>query len=118
MIRGYIRVSTKRQEYGTSLDEQRQLLEAEGCQKFYEDVITGTKMQRPEFDRMCHEVQSGDMLVFTKMDRFARTETEAYEKIQSWMQQGIKVRILNIGAIEDTEVGRLILEVVPIKEIW
>lgn len=62
-------------------------------------------MQRPDFDRMCQGVQPGDMPVFQRMDRFARTETEAYNLIQAWMEQGIRVRILNIGKIENTEVG-------------
>ena len=111
MIRGYARVSTKRQERGTSLDEQRAALQAEGCQEIYQDVYSGASMARPEFDRLCSEVQPGDTIVVTKMDRFARTETEAYDQVLGWVQNGVKVRVLNMGTIEDTEIGRLILHI-------
>ena len=111
MIRGYIRVSTKRQEHGTSLADQRAVLQNEGCQEIYQDVYSGASMARPEFDRLCGEVQPGDTIVVTKMDRFARTETEAYERVLGWVQNGIKVRVLNMGTIEDTEIGRLILHI-------
>lgn len=111
MIRGYARVSTKRQERGTSLDDQRTALQAEGCQEIYQDVYSGASMERPEFDRLCTEVQPGDTIVVTKMDRFARTETEAYDRVLGWVQNGVKVRVLNMGTIEDTEIGRLILHI-------
>lgn len=111
MIRGYARVSTKRQQRGTSLDDQRAALQAEGCQEIYQDVYSGASMARPEFDRLCAEVQPGDMIVVTKMDRFARTETEAYDRVLAWVQNGVKVRVLNMGTIEDTEIGRLILHI-------
>lgn len=111
MIRGYARVSTKRQERGTSLDDQRAALQSEGCQEIYQDVYSGASMDRPEFDRLCAEVQPGDTIVVTKMDRFARTETEAYDQVLGWVQNGVKVRVLNMGTIEDTEIGRLILHI-------
>ena len=111
MIRGYARVSTKRQERGTSLDDQRAALQAEGCQEIYQDGYSGASMARPEFDRLCSEVQPGDTIVVTKMDRFARTETEAYDQVLGWVQNGVKVRVLNMGTIEDTEIGRLILHI-------
>ena len=111
MNRGYIRVSTKGQEQGTSLDDQRAVLEAEGCQEIYEDVYSGASMDRPEFDRLCCEVRPGDTIVVTKLDRIARTETEAYELVVGWVRSGVRVHVLNMGLIEDTEVGRLILHI-------
>lgn len=111
MKRGYIRVSTKRQERGTSLEDQRAVLQAEGCQEIYQDVYSGASMDRPEFDRLCSEVQSGDTIVVCKLDRIARTETEAYDRVVGWVRSGVRVHVLNMGLIEDTEVGRLILHI-------
>ena len=111
MKRGYIRVSTKRQERGTSLEDQRATLEAEGCTMFYVDTWSGKSMSRPEFSRMCDELQAGDTVVFTKLDRVARTETEAYELVLGWVKSGIRVHILNLGLLEDTPTGRLMLHV-------
>lgn len=111
MKRGYIRVSTKKQEQGTSLSDQRAVLQAEGCQVIYEDVYTGASMERPELDRLCAEVQAGDTIVVCKLDRIARTETEAYNRVVGWVRSGVRVHVLNMGLIEDTEVGRLILHI-------
>lgn len=111
MKRGYIRVSTKRQERGTSLEDQRAVLQAEGCQEIYQDVYSGASMDRPEFDRLCREAQAGDTIVVCKLDRIARTETEAYDRVVGWVRAGIRVHVLNMGLIEDTEVGRLILHI-------
>lgn len=111
MIRGYIRVSTRRQAAGTSLGEQRAALAAEGCQALYEDVSTGAGLAREEFERLCGEVEPGDTIVVAKLDRFARTETEAYEQVLAWVRAGVRVRVLNMGTIEDTEIGRLILHI-------
>lgn len=111
MKRGYIRVSTKKQEQGTSLSDQRKILQEEGCQVIYEDVYSGASMDRPEFDRLCNEVQAGDTIVVCKLDRIARTETEAYNRVVGWVRSGIRIHVLNMGLIEDTEVGRLILHI-------
>lgn len=111
MNRGYIRVSTRGQEQGTSLSDQRAVLEDAGCEVIYEDVFSGTSMERPEFDHLCGEVRPGDTIVVTKLDRIARTETEAYELVVGWVRAGVSVRVMNMGLIEDTEVGRLILHI-------
>ena len=111
MLRGYIRISTPKQAGGSSLQEQREALLAAGCQALYEDVCTGGSLERPAFVRLCQEVEPGDTIVVTKMDRFARTETQAYEQVVGWVRAGIRVQVLNMGVIEDTEMGRLILHI-------
>ena len=111
MVRGYARVSTAGQEQGTSLADQRKVMEAEGCEAVYEDVYSGAVMGRSGLDRLRAEVRPGDTIVVAKMDRIARTETEAYELVVGWVRSGIRVHVLNMGLIEDTEVGRLILHI-------
>ena len=71
MVRGYARVSTAGQEQGTSLADQKAVLEAEGCEAIYQDVYTGKAMNRPGFDRLRAEVRPGDTIVVTKLDRIA-----------------------------------------------
>lgn len=111
MKRGYIRVSTKKQEQGTSLQDQRDAMQNEGCQEIYQDVYSGASIDRPEFDRLCKEVQAGDTIIVSKLDRIARTETEAYNLVVGWVRAGVRVHVLNMGLIEDTEIGRLILHI-------
>lgn len=111
MKRGYIRVSTKGQTKGTSIDDQRTTLEAEGCTSIYTDTYTGATVERPELQRLLADLESGDTLVVTKMDRIARTETEAYDLVMSLLQRDVRVHILNLGLVEDTPTGRLITHI-------
>lgn len=109
-IRGYVRVSTKGQEaFGTSLDNQMDRVTAAGATEIYRDVITGASMDRPEFDRLKTDLVEGDTVIITAFDRFARTVAEAYAQIETWFNQGVKVHILDLGVIEDNDMGRLIM---------
>jgi len=111
---GYGRVSSKGQEKnGNSLeDQERQLIEA-GCAE--EDIeletYTGTKMERPKLTKLLEKLQAGDTLVVCKLDRFARTAREGLEVVEDLMARGVSVHILNMGLIEDTPMGRVILTV-------
>ena len=72
MIFGYARVSTKTQARdGNSLDAQQAALTAAGAEKIYTDTFTGTKIDRPEWDRLRAQLRRGDVLIVTKLDRLA-----------------------------------------------
>ena len=74
MIYGYGRVSTKGQaKDGNSLEAQERLIKEHGAEVIYMDSFTGTKMTRPEFDKLLEELKAGDTLVVAKLDRFARS---------------------------------------------
>lgn len=107
---GYARVSTVHQKKdGYSLEDQRNLLKEEGCHVIIEEQYTGSRMDRPKFQKLCKEMKEGDTLVVCKLDRFARTVVEGALTCRELMQRGIRIHILNMGIIEDTPVGRLIL---------
>lgn len=110
--KGYARVSSKGQETnGNSLEDQRSKLEEAGCDEIVLEAYTGTKMDRPKFTKLLEELKPGDTLVVCKLDRFARTAREGLEVVENLMQRGIKVHILNMGLIEDTPMGRVVLTV-------
>lgn len=110
MIYGYARVSTSGQaKNGNSLEAQERELYAHGCEEIVKEAYTGTKIERPQFDALLERMQNGDTLVVTKLDRFARTAVDGVQKVESLLQRGIKVHVLNMGLIEDTPMGRLIL---------
>lgn len=110
--KGYGRVSTRGQgKNGNSLEDQRSKLEEAGCDEIVLEVYTGTKMDRPKFTKLLDELEEGDTLVVCKLDRFARTAREGLEIVEELMKRGVKVHILNMGLIEDTPMGNLILTV-------
>ena len=109
---GYARVSSKGQESdGNGLDVQKEALFAAGCVKVVTEAFTGTKMERPKFTELIESLEPGDTLVVTKLDRFARTASAGVEVIKDLMAKGISVHVLNMGLVEDTPTGRLILNV-------
>ena len=107
---GYARVSTKTQERdGNSLESQVASLKAAGCDKVVTEAFTGTKMDRPKFTRLVDKLKAGDTLVVCKVDRFARTLREGLCVVEELMARGVSVHILNLGLLEDTPNGRLML---------
>ena len=109
---GYARVSTKgQQREGNSLQDQEQKLRAAGAEEIYSDSFTGTTMDRPQFTALLSRLQSGDELMVTKLDRLARSATKGVECIRGLSEKGVVVNILNMGRIDDTSVGKLVLTI-------
>jgi DNA invertase Pin-like site-specific DNA recombinase len=69
---GYARVSTEEQ----NLDRQCQRLSAAGCEKLFEEKISGAKRNRPKLEKLIEQVRKGDVLVVTRLDRLARSTSE------------------------------------------
>src|SRR5262245_51066644 len=66
---GYCRVSTDDQ----STDVQRDALTAAGCERIFEEKISGEQAEnRPAFQECLRFVREGDCLCVTKLDRLAR----------------------------------------------
>lgn len=112
MIYGYSRVSTKGQaKDGNGLESQEKALREAGATKIYTDAFTGTKTDRPEFDKLLAEIKAGDTLVVTKLDRFARSMSQGSELVSELIDRGIRVYILNIGILDNTPASKLIRNV-------
>lgn len=75
MLIGYARVSTDDQY----LDNQRAALRATGCQRIYEEKVSGAQRHRPELTRLLDQLREGDMLVVTRLDRLARSTRDLLE---------------------------------------
>ena len=65
---GYARVSTTDQK----LANQIELLKLAGAEKIFQEKFTGTTTERPEFQKLLRVLKTGDTLIVTKLDRFAR----------------------------------------------
>ena len=109
MVYGYCRVSTNMQaKDGNSLVAQEKLLKENGAEEIYSDAFTGTKAHRPELDKLLDKLQQGDKLVITKLDRIARSAAQGTELIQTLLDNGVTVHVLNMGLMDNTPTGKLI----------
>lgn len=105
---GYARVSTKGQaKDGNSLEAQIMLLKDNGAEMIYTDSFTGTKLERPELDKLLNEISEGDTLVVTKLDRFARSVSQASDLITSLIDKGVTVNVLNLGILDNSSMSTL-----------
>lgn len=114
MVYGYARVSTTKQANdGTSLDSQREQLQAAGVDpsNIYEDTYTGTRMDRPGFDDLMKVVAPGDTIIVTRLDRFGRTADAAAQTIKDLQARDIALTVLGLGTIDNTPIGRLIYKI-------
>nr|WP_243106118.1 recombinase family protein [Butyricicoccus sp. OF13-6] len=112
MIFGYARVSTKTQARdGNSLDAQQAALTAAGAEKIYTDTFTGTKIERPEFDRLRVQLRKGDVLIVTKLDRLARSVSQASGLITEMIDEGVTINVLNLGILSNDSVNTLLRNV-------
>lgn len=108
MIFGYARVSTKSQARdGNSLEAQKEALLAAGAEKIYVDTFTGTKMDRPEFVRMKNQLRKGDTVIITKLDRLARSVSQASGLITEMIDDGVTINVLNLGTLSNDSVNTL-----------
>jgi len=82
---GYARVSTDDQ----SLDLQIDALNGYGCDRIFSEHMTGTRFDRPEFQRMNDMLREGDVVVVWKLDRLGRSTKQLLELVDDWEKRGI-----------------------------
>lgn len=113
MIYGYCRVSTQMQARdGNSLEAQEKALKENGAEEIYSDAFTGTKAHRPQLDRLLARLQAGDKLIITKLDRIARSTSQGIELVQTLLDKGITIHVLNMGILDNTPTGKLIRNII------
>jgi len=108
MIVGYCRVSTEDQ----SLDVQREALKAAGCERIYEEKVSGANVtDRRELQAALDFVREGDAFVVTKIDRLARSVVDLMGINELLEKKLVALRILNMGLDTKTSTGKLMLGV-------
>lgn len=101
---GYARVSTIEQ----NTDLQHQALKAAGCEKIFEDHLSGSTMKRPGLDRALELIGAGDVLVVWRLDRLGRSLPHLIEVIKAIGDRGAGFRSLTASIDTTTAGGRLV----------
>ena len=81
---GYARVSTN----GQDLAAQEAELLAAGCAKVFKEKVSGAKTDRAELAKLLHRIESGDVLVVTRLDRLARSTRDLLNVIAALTERG------------------------------
>ena len=82
---GYARVSTREQ----NLDMQMIALEEAGCERIYEETVSGVKAERPILTDLINQLRPGDLLIIWKLDRLGRSLKNLVQLVQLLMKNNI-----------------------------
>lgn len=105
---GYARVSTQ----GQDLEQQRLALGQNGCQRIFEEKVSGAKRDRPELDRLLDHLRPGDVLTVTRLDRLARSTTDLLHIAEILKNIGAGLRSLAEPWADTTSpAGRMVLTI-------
>lgn len=107
MLVGYARVSTDLQ----STDGQIDALKAVGCERVFEESISGTRADRPQLATALSYAREGDVLVVTRLDRLARSLRQLLATVEDLQARGIGLRSLHESIDTTSAAGRLILHI-------
>jgi DNA invertase Pin-like site-specific DNA recombinase len=91
---------------------QRPRLKEAGCEKVFEEKISGAARKRPELERLLDEVRKGDVLVVTRLDRLARSTAELLIIAERLRDQGAGLQSLDEPWADNiSPSGRMVLTV-------
>jgi len=87
---GYARVSTAEQDSALQTDA---LLKA-GCERIFDDTVSGAKAERPGLTAALEFLRDGDVLVVWRLDRLGRSLPHLIEVVSTLEARGVGFRSL------------------------
>ncbi|POZ51800.1 recombinase family protein [Methylovulum psychrotolerans] len=111
----YCRVST------TDQTSQNQIIEIKAAgfsietQRLIEECISGsvTAKERPGFTKLIDRMESGDILVVTKLDRLGRNAMDVRSTVEQLSSMGIRLHCLALGGVDLTSsAGKMTMQVI------
>ncbi len=125
-IRGYARVSTEEQaESGKSLPAQRDAID-DFCRRrghalagFYVDEgVSGKSLNRPEFQRLLREMQTGDTILVHRLDRLTRSPRDLEYLLERSEKGDLYFRSVNEEIDTSTANGRFFVRMMIQVAAW
>lgn len=107
MLIGYARVSTYEQSLLSQLDSLREA----GCERIYDDTVSGIRDIRPGLDRLRDALRRGDTLVVWRLDRLGRSLSDLIAWAEWLHERGIGLRSLHEQIDTTSSTGRLIFQI-------
>lgn len=106
---GYARVSTR--EERQVLDRQVDALTKAGCEKIFDDRLSGVQADRPGLIACLCYLRAGDVLTVLDLDRLGRRARDLIGLIEDLEKKGIAFKALNSPMDTTTPAGRAFLQI-------
>lgn len=104
---GYARVSSKDQ----NLDGQLDMLTAAGCEKIFQDKVSGIKESRPGWDGLMEYVRRGDTIVVSELSRMTRSLQHLLALNKEFETRGINLVSLRESIDTTSATGRAFISI-------
>jgi DNA invertase Pin-like site-specific DNA recombinase len=86
-------------------------LVAAGAERIYQDVMSGARASRPEWDRMVDALRPGDVLVVVRLDRIGRSVKNLIDVVTDLAALDADLVVLDQAIDTTTPAGKLIFHV-------
>jgi len=106
---GYARVSTSQQ----SLDVQLKALKQQGVidSRIFTDKQSGKDADREGLNLLRLKVESGDVVLVTKLDRLGRDTADMIQLIKDFDAIGVSIRFLDDGISTEGAMGKMVVTI-------
>ena len=104
MLIGYARVSTDDQ----NLDLQRDALQAVGCERVFEDMVSGARADRTGLVTLMSMLRAGDTVVIWRLDRLGRSLKNLIELVERLESAKVGLRSLQENIDTTSSGGKLV----------
>ena len=104
MLIGYARVSTDDQ----NLDLQRDALQAVGCERVFEDMVSGARADRTGLVTLMSMLRAGDTVVIWRLDRLGRSLKNLIELVERLESAKVGLRSLQENIDTTSSGGTLV----------
>lgn len=104
---GYARVSTDEQNTALQIDA----LKNSGCEKIFEEKVSGKNKDRPELETCLKVLRSGDTLVVWRLDRLGRSLDHLVQIVNKLESENISFKSLNESIDTSSAGGKLIFHI-------
>lgn len=106
---GYARVSTEDQNLSLQIDA----LEKFGCDRIFQEKVSGVSKNRKEFENLLLHIRSGDTVVVWKLDRLGRSVKQLIDLMETWLKDGISFHSISDGlTINDSAMSRMFYTII------
>ena len=104
MMIGYARVSTEDQSLSLQIDALKEV----GCERIFQDQVSGATKERPNFEEVLRFARDGDTVVVWRLDRLSRSMRDLIDTVTHLESQSIQLQSLHESIDTSSSSGKLV----------
>lgn len=95
---GYARVITEEQ----NLDRQIDILKQAGCDRIYEEKVSGIKKERLELNKILDQIRIGDVIIISDLTRLSRSVKDLFNLVEQIEEKGANIKSIKESWVDTT----------------